>query len=123
VGFRVKGLRFRVQSLGFRGWGVGLGAQGLRFMVWVLGFGVEGLGFRDWGSEVRVQGVELMAQVTPRRWDAGGGLSAQKGGGGGHTGWGEGIGWRGGEGEELAGVRGGGMRYLRPDRRGGVGGT
>ena len=48
-------------------------------------------------------------------------MSARKGGGGGHTGWGEGRGWRGGEGEELAGVRGGGMGYLHPDRRGGVG--
>jgi hypothetical protein len=78
LGFRVYGLWFGVQGLGFRfvpahglhvdllsdipdaGFrvqGLGFRVQGSGFRVWGLGFRVQGLGFRDQGLEFRVWGL------------------------------------------------------------------
>ena len=46
LGFGVQGVRFRIQSFGFRAYGSGFGVQGLGVRLWalghVLGFGAEG---------------------------------------------------------------------------------
>ena len=44
--FKVQGLGFGIQGIGFNVWGLGFGIQGFGFRVQGLGFGIQGSGFK-----------------------------------------------------------------------------